>query len=48
MKMGSKEIGQKHVEWIHVQFVQKVTVHVGYSTQIWLSVSKLSLNCAVV
>jgi hypothetical protein len=28
--------------------VRKVAVHLGYSTQIWLSVSKLPLKCAVV
>jgi hypothetical protein len=27
---------------------KKVAVHLGYSTQIWLSVSKLPLQCAVV
>jgi hypothetical protein len=32
----------------NVQCVQKVTVHLGYGTQIWLSVSKLPLKCAVV
>jgi hypothetical protein len=28
--------------------VRKVAVHLCYGTQVWLSVSKLSLNCAVV
>jgi hypothetical protein len=32
----------------HIQRVQKVAVHLGYGTQIWLSVSKLPLQCAVV
>jgi hypothetical protein len=31
-----------------VQCVRKVAVHLGYGTQIWLSVSKLPLKCAVV
>jgi hypothetical protein len=36
---------EKHKE---VQCVWKVAVHLGYGTQIWLSVSKLPLKCAVV
>jgi hypothetical protein len=31
-----------------VQSVRKVAVHLGYGTYIWLSVSKLPLQCAVV
>jgi hypothetical protein len=30
-----------------IQCIQKVAVHLGYSTYIWLSVSKLPLKCAV-
>jgi hypothetical protein len=32
----------------NIQCVQKVAVHLGYGTQIWLSASKLPLKCAVV
>jgi hypothetical protein len=31
-----------------IQCLRKVAVHLGYGTQIWLSVSKLPLKCAVV
>jgi hypothetical protein len=31
-----------------IQRVWKVAVHLGYGTYIWLSVSKLPLQCAVV
>jgi hypothetical protein len=31
-----------------IQCVWKVSVHLGYGTKIWLSVSKLLLKCAVV
>jgi hypothetical protein len=31
-----------------IQCVRKVAVHLGYGTQIWFSVSKLPLECAVV
>jgi hypothetical protein len=31
-----------------IRCIQKVTVQLGYSTKIWLSVSKLLLKCAVV
>jgi hypothetical protein len=31
-----------------IQSVRKVAVHLGYGTQIWLSVPKLPLQCAVV
>jgi heterodisulfide reductase subunit C len=31
-----------------IQFVRKVAVRFGYRTEIWLSVSKLPLKCAVV
>jgi hypothetical protein len=31
-----------------IQCVRKVTLHLGYGTQIWLSVSTLPLKCAVV
>jgi hypothetical protein len=32
----------------NLQRVRKVAVHLGYGTQIWLSVSKLPSKCAVV
>jgi hypothetical protein len=32
----------------NLQCVRKVAVHLGYGTKIWLSVSKLPLQCAVV
>jgi hypothetical protein len=31
-----------------IQCVRKVAVHLGYGTQIWLSLFKLPLKCAVV
>jgi hypothetical protein len=36
------------LRYLEVQYVRKVAVHLGYSTQIWLSVSKLLLKRAVV
>jgi hypothetical protein len=33
---------------IIIQYVRKVALHLGYGTQIWLSVSKLPLKSAVV
>jgi hypothetical protein len=32
----------------NIQCVRKVAVHLGYGTQIWLSISKLPIKCAVV
>jgi hypothetical protein len=35
-------------EFLVIHCIRKVTVHLGYSTYIWLSVSKLPLKCVVV
>jgi hypothetical protein len=32
---------------VYKQCVRKVAVHLGYGTQIWLSVTKFPLKCAV-
>jgi hypothetical protein len=33
---------------LHVKFIRKVALHLGYGTYIWLSVLKLPLQCAIV
>jgi hypothetical protein len=43
---GTKCLLTSVICFIHC--VRKVAVHLGYGTQIWLSVSKLPLKCAVV